>query len=278
MAGENKSLNFISPIKRRDPAAAPSAALAGEKPAGTSLPKTDLLEDIVIKADDLKATAAADFKNIPSQLGNSAKGGQPASVKEPALKNVPGKAASLVSKAPEQKRGKGKGVRGKSFRRLAVLSFFLFLTAANAVFYFLINKETVRLNRIDRDLFLQEILRKGDFSNQALEKTEILNSVFLEEKGVVDFVAAVDSLSTRMERISLDFKSDQSVKDRGQPYLPFVLEIAGSPVQVQQLVEKLIGSEFIIELIGFSVKSKDSFVNNAEAVIKANLYVSGSFD
>jgi len=266
MDSENETLN-IGP-KGEPPSAAASATLAAEASDNGSMPKPALVQKTVLRADHLKVDLAND-----SETGSAGQGGvdnksRPVLEKKPV--STPGPVNRKSKKADEKPKS--------SFRRLAALIVFLILATGNIFLYFLTRRELVRFQAIDKGLFLQEALRKENFSNQILEKIEILDKVFPEERGVVNFVAAVDKLSIGMEKMSLDFKSDQPVKDKIQPYLPFVLGAAGSPARVQQLTEKLLGSEFMIELTGFSVKSKDSFVNDAEAVIKANLYVSESFD
>lgn len=118
--------------------------------------------------------------------------------------------------------------------------------------------------------------------NQALgpagwERTAEIPKVFLNEKGVIEFVSAITQAQSNFDQFSLRFDSDLPLTNKTQPYLPLTLTFSGSLGKTQSFLDQLLNARCLLETVNFEAKSKDSFVNQVEMIIRADLYVSEEF-
>jgi len=183
-----------------------------------------------------------------------------------------------------QIRKEEKGLKRKEKRpvfdlgNIFLLIVFYFSAFLSLIASFLLRNELNGLPELRFRLETQKKLEQSGFPPGSLEKLRRLSGVFLKEKDVVDLITKINQSSPAFEELSLSFESDEPVALGGQKHLPFVLKVSGPTDNVSLFLKRFLNAPLVINLVSLEAKTTDSFVGNAELVLKANLYVADDYN
>ncbi|MBU1089019.1 hypothetical protein KKC08_03950 [Patescibacteria group bacterium] len=172
--------------------------------------------------------------------------------------------------------------QNQSIVKSAKHSFFTFITLFLIIFlnivFVLISKRVLDDYAQTKSAFdFQQELSKNGFSKEFLKKTDGLDKLFPNQEKLIDLISSINKASSSFEKLELSFESDEPIANKKQKYLPFILEATAKPTKIISFLESFLDADFLIEIENISLKSTDSFVSNADLIIKANLYVNDSF-
>lgn len=156
--------------------------------------------------------------------------------------------------------------------------FILILALTNLVGLALTYRQNRQLTNLQAQVELRQSLGAKAFTLSDWEKIKQIPGIFPNEQEVIGLVAIFNQARPLFEQFSFSFEADSPLKDKGQPYLPFVITLSGPPQQILEFVNRLLNAPYVLKVTQVSALSQDNFANQTEVVIKANLYVSEKFN
>lgn len=154
---------------------------------------------------------------------------------------------------------------------------FIVLLGLNFLGIFLLGKGQEALSLARSRLSWEDKLKKEGLDTGFFKDVTLIDKALPNQQGVIEFISSINKSESQFEKLSLNFETDEPKKDEYK-YLPFVLEISGDSVRVTEFLKKLLKAPFVLEITSLEIKQKEGSANQADAVVKANLYVSEVFD
>lgn len=179
--------------------------------------------------------------------------------------------ARLVS--PNQPVKKGKVIKENKILWIIFISVLVF----NFLSVFFLFKSSSDLSGQEQLLVLEENLNKEGFDKNYFNEAKVMNNAFLNEKQTIDFLARINGMSSSFDSLTLKFEASEPVSLTGQKGLPFVLEVLGTPKATSSLLKDLLGSSCQFKVNNLLFESKDSFLNSANFLLKAELLVADEY-
>jgi Tfp pilus assembly protein PilO len=183
--------------------------------------------------------------------------------------------APQASSSPQDENLTGK--TRQPFRKTIVIVLLIALIGLNFAGSFLLKKEGERFSQLTQEFSLQQEFERANLTKDSSEQLADLNQAFLDEKGLINLISALNQAGSQFTTFSLNFESDEPVSGKGTKFLPLGLEVVGPPDRLKELLGKLINSPLALEITDLEVKRDLSANEYLKMTIKANLYVDDSF-
>jgi len=128
-----------------------------------------------------------------------------------------------------------------------------------------------KFNNFQTILLLRQKLQQEKVSPAVIKEASLLETVFPNEQEIIQFISNLNGYRNQFDKFLLSFEGGET-KGTDLKYLPIVLEITGNGAKINELLDKLWKSSYLLETTSLDLK-KDLKSNQTTIVLKANLYV-----
>lgn len=190
--------------------------------------------------------------------------------------------AEIKNKEPENKVPSGSSnqlVKNRKFFEGNNLLWivFIFILVLNFLLIFFLFKSSKDLLQQKNFLVLEENLNKEGFNKDYINEAQAIKKVFLDEKQTIDFLAKLNGMGSSFDSLSLKFESSEPILNLNNKSLPFILEVSGTTKAVNLLLSDLLNSSCQFKVNSLLIESKDTFLNSAKFLLKAELLVTDEY-